>query len=599
MAQSPRNAAQDPARLFAEAEQAFARGDLATARQRLATVDRLAPGHPAVLHLAALVARKSGDAGAAEQLFVAAHNAAPRDAQVLNNHANFCGDQGRKADALALYDKALALRPDFTEAAFNRALTLTDLEQYTEARRAFAALEAKAGGQALFWSARGRMEREAGDPHQAAIWYDKALALDPGHARSLHGRARLALECGEGDTVARFAAIHARNPQDRLALLGEAQARHEANDPAGAAMVDALLAEQPDWLDAVLIRAEMRWEAGDTDHYLDDINRALDARPGDPLLLRARIDLCSGTDQFARAADFARDAQPLQPEFPEFLQLEAVNAGAMGDHGRAAIAIDRMHARGWHDAMVESRHWLRSGDPAQAEAVLAPLRAAEPGNIAAWAQSDFAWRMLGDKRHEWLHGQDNLYKLRPLGLADSDVSRIADYLRDLHNRSAFPVGQSLRGGTQTRGALLWRREPEAALLREAIYAGVLAHWQDLPARDDAHPLLRHRYRVPAFRGSWSVRLTDHGFHVAHIHPHGLLSSASYWVVPQAEPGGDPQSGHLEIGGPPADLDLPLGPRTIIAPKPGHLALFPSTLMHGTRPFAKGERITMAFDVVAH
>ena len=98
-----------------------------------------------MLHLAALVARKSGDAGAAEQLFVAAHSAAPRDAQVLNNHANFCGDQGRKADALALYDKALALRPDFTEAAFNRALTLTDLEQYTEARRAFAALEAKAG----------------------------------------------------------------------------------------------------------------------------------------------------------------------------------------------------------------------------------------------------------------------------------------------------------------------------------------------------------------------------------------------------------------------------------------------------------------------
>jgi hypothetical protein len=36
---------------------------------------------------------------------------------------------------------------------------------------------------------------------------------------------------------------------------------------------------------------------------------------------------------------------------------------------------------------------------------------------------------------------------------------------------------------------------------------------------------------------------------------------------------------------------------MIRPHVGRLALFPSTLFHGTRPFSAGERMTVAFDVV--
>ena len=35
---------------------------------------------------------------------------------------------------------------------------------------------------------------------------------------------------------------------------------------------------------------------------------------------------------------------------------------------------------------------------------------------------------------------------------------------------------------------------------------------------------------------------------------------------------------------------------MIEPKPGRLVLFPSTMWHGTEPFAAGERLTVAFDV---
>jgi predicted 2-oxoglutarate/Fe(II)-dependent dioxygenase YbiX len=42
------------------------------------------------------------------------------------------------------------------------------------------------------------------------------------------------------------------------------------------------------------------------------------------------------------------------------------------------------------------------------------------------------------------------------------------------------------------------------------------------------------------------------------------------------------------------LDLPSYAQ--IEPVPGRLVLFPATLWHGTTPFDRGERLTVAFDV---
>jgi hypothetical protein len=176
------------------------------------------------------------------------------------------------------------------------------------------------------------------------------------------------------------------------------------------------------------------------------------------------------------------------------------------------------------------------------------------------------------------------------------LDSLAQLLRRLHRTRAHPIGQSLRGGTQTRGRLFRRQEPEIAHLRDAIEQAVREHMRGLPAADPAHPLLRHRGRGAALAGSWSVRLQSHGFHVSHIHPEGILSSACYISLPEGI-GGPEREGWLELGRPPAELGLPLEPLATIAPRPGRLALFPSYLFHGTRPFRDGERLTVAFDVV--
>jgi hypothetical protein len=181
-----------------------------------------------------------------------------------------------------------------------------------------------------------------------------------------------------------------------------------------------------------------------------------------------------------------------------------------------------------------------------------------------------------------------------LNLAPSEVEAIAERLRGLHRTRAHPIGQSLRGGTQTRGQLLSRNEPEIQRLRQAIQATVDEYWSALPPVDPEHPLLRHRDRNPVIRGSWSVRLTGGGFHVSHIHPRGTLSSACYVAVPD---NAEPMAGWLEVGGSPANLNLHVEPVACIEPQPAGIVLFPSYMFHGTRPFVEGERLTAAFDVI--
>jgi hypothetical protein len=60
--------------------------------------------------------------------------------------------------------------------------------------------------------------------------------------------------------------------------------------------------------------------------------------------------------------------------------------------------------------------------------------------------------------------------------------------------------------------------------------------------------------------------------------------------------GPPPAGHIAFGIPPAELGLALEPYRTLAPAPGRLAVFPSTMWHGTVPFDDGERLVIAFDI---
>ncbi len=348
------------------------------------------------------------------------------------------------------------------------------------------------------------------------------------------------------------------------------------------------------WLPALEWLAQLRWSAGEQDEFTGHYAAVATERPS-PELYRSWCGLLAGVDQFEKAAEVAASARRRPGESPDFALLEAVHAGEAGDDERAEALFATLSANGPDRDVQEARHRLRTGDPALAENLTARAIAAQPENISAWALRDIAWRLLGDGRHEWLHGQDGLVRPMQLDLDGAQFGAIVALLDRLHEASSMPVGQSVRDGSQTRGGLFDRHEPEIRMLEDSFARAIEEYRSVLPPRDETHPLLRHRDDPWRFAGSWSIRAFTGGRHTEHIHPLGIVSSAAYFTVPPAQ-SDDAQAGWLELGRPPPDLRLDLPPICAIEPLPGRCALFPSTLYHGTRAFAGGKRMTVAIDV---
>ncbi len=522
----------------------------------------------------------------------------PGNAVLLNSQGADLARRGQAEQALAYFRRAVVADPTHGEAAINAALMLSRLERHGEAVAWLAEREGQLGTQARYWSARAAAERDAKQLAAAARSYDRCLAIDPEHLRAQHGRARVALERGEDDMVARFQRALAGNNGDAELWLGIAQALDYQGDTQQAEQVAQLLCNQaPQWTDALELLAQLRWARGDRDGFTDHFDAAIAARPDDPALPMTRARLLAGVDRFADAADVSARAAKAFPDDPQFGLMTAVHAGEAGDDDRAEALFAGLKLDSLERRLHEARHWLRREQADRAEQLLASVIAEDSQNIGAWALRDFAWRMLGDDRKAWLHGQDGLVRMLDLELDDGATHDLVAALNRLHDGAAIPVGQSVREGTQTRGGLLDRYEPVFARLRSTLEQAVERYRGQLPPRDETHPLLRHRDASLAIVGSWSIRLAKHGYHASHIHPQGLVSSAAYLVVPDApQDGPDPQAGWLELGRPPADLRLSLPPLLSLEPGVGKLALFPSTLYHGTREFDHGHRMTVAFDV---
>ena len=205
--------------------------------------------------------------------------------------------------------------------------------------------------------------------------------------------------------------------------------------------------------------------------------------------------------------------------------------------------------------------------------------------------------MIGDPRSHWLAAQPGLIDTRELLLSASQLADISAVLRSMHRSRSQPIGQSVRGGTQTTGQLFVQQNPAIDLLKDALAVAIRDFVGALPAADPRHPRLKYRDMGLAFGPSWSVRLNEGGFHAAHFHPGGILSSACYISLPETLDDAEERPGWLEIGRPPPQFpDLP--PLQMVEPKPGLLVLFPSYMWHGTVPFAsRQKRLSCAFDIV--
>jgi len=447
---------------------------------------------------------------------------------------------------------------------------------------------------ARMWQMLGLARRRLDDLAPAFEALSRAAELAPADMLIAHSVARVAMEAGLPAT-ALFERARDLAPNDGAVLLGLAAARFADGDLEGAiGGVEVELVRHPGWIEGHRVSTRLRWARGERDGFTQSLERALLAAPRELALWRELTDtLMYAGDHDAALAAIGR-GRTAAGESPVFDALEAVCRAEAGETAAADLLFDRLGPIA-HVTMAARfmRHLLRAGRPEAASAFADGWDGRDPDHLLVPYRSA-AWRLTGDPRWQWLEGDPRLIGVYDLADRLPPLEGLAARLRALHLSLHHPLEQSLRGGTQTDGPLFSRIEPEIRALRETVVEAVEAHVAQLPPPIAGHPTLIARRSPIRFAGSWSVRLTDAGFHVNHVHPAGWLSSALYVTLPDAP--GKGEQGWLKLGEPQAELGLGLAPVRTVEPKPGRLVLFPSTLWHGTIPFEAGERMTVAFDV---
>jgi tetratricopeptide (TPR) repeat protein len=385
------------------------------------------------------------------------------------------------------------------------------------------------------------------------------------------------------------ALVDAPNDGELLITHAAAAAASGANDPFS--KIEGILARAPDWVDGQKALARLKTEFGHG-APLATLERALDQLPDHPRLWMAYIALLGAGNQHQTAAEKVRDLRQRIGDLPPLRLLEARHAGFAGRIEEAQDLLEALpeDVPDLHYELARNSLRLKRLDQAAA-AIDKGLKVAAK-DVGMWALAEICWRALNDPRHEWLLPDKALFTQVSLGLSEQGLSNLVRAISQLHSSISAPLGQSVIGGTQTRGNLRWREEKVIVDLFSALERELRSFAKSLPDLDPKHPIEVLKSREPKITASWSILLKSEGFHVSHLHNSGLISSALHLQVPK---GLDEGEGALELGRPPTDIDLPIQALAKFDAKPGHLVLFPSFLYHGTTRFREGRRLTVAFD----
>ena len=458
------------------------------------------------------------------------------------------------------------------------------------------------------WSMLAMARLRTNNHSAAADAFVRAASLDPEGGRAWLNAATVLNQVGrmtESADAAQRAITLGFAPPDAYLLLGRALQR--VGDLAGAeAAFEAAIAARPTFAAAHRELAQLLWmRTGDRERATGPLNAAIVAHPGDSDLrgVLTRVLKMAG-DEAGALAEAERLLEVMPPGGPRRL-FEAHEANLRGDYDAAAEAARDAATMGADisqamEALASAQ--LANGDAAGLLATGDEWLKHDEFNQLAIGYRATALRMIGDPRGDAFRDYETLVRSfdidlpNPWASMDAYLSDLTAALTPMHPFEAHPLGQSIRGGSQTMEPLFQSRDPAIRAFFDAIDEPIHRYMAELGTGND---VLRIRNRgAYAIKGSWSVWLKPGGFHVDHVHPQGWISSACYIATPKVSEDGDRREGWIRFGQPPVQPPGGLSAEYFVQPRAGRLVLFPAWMWHGTVPFTSDERrLAVAFDVL--
>ncbi len=446
--------------------------------------------------------------------------------------------QGKQEEALASYDRCLALDQSSALALHNKAVILRQLKRYDEAvsysKRAVKLNPGAANVHQNLGSAHAAM----GEIDQAIKAYERAVKLEPRNPEHHHWLNHLLwIEGKQGFLDSYFDVI---------------RAQPEAQEIRQALVYKLMLSE----------RLEEAQEHADYLVRLDPENPSNLLLQGGVLLRQRQFE----------AALTAHD-QALQK-----------SGGDIGCKREFATTL------------------LANAEPARAMSILDELLVTDPLNQSYWALKATALRLLGSDQYHELYDYERLVLRTPISVPQGYDSigafnrELKSALEALHINKEHPLDQSLVNGTQTIDDLFEGAQGPIGQLERAFDEQMIQFLGQLPP-DVRHPTLARNGAGFICTGAWSVLLRTSGYHRNHHHSAGWFSGPYYVDVPEAAEDAELRQGWIQFGAPSFECIEPLAADYVVKPEPGLMIRFPSYMWHGTIPFDSDEtRMVVSVDL---
>ena len=250
----------------------YQQGRLVEAERIYREVLRQQPTHSGALHLLGLIALHTRHTERAVELIQKAIVLKPDFTEAHFDRGNALYNLKRYEEAVTSYDKVIALKQDFAEAYSNRGLALRDLKRPDEALASFDRAIALKPNFAEAYYNRGVTLHDLKRLEDAVATYDRAIALKPNFAEAYYnrGNALRGLNRHE-EALSSYDNAIALNANHAMAYNNRGNALFDLRRPEDALMsYDEVIALQPD-------RAEAHRHRGIVLQYLNRSDEAFAA----------------------------------------------------------------------------------------------------------------------------------------------------------------------------------------------------------------------------------------------------------------------------------------------------------------------------------
>ncbi len=265
------------------------------------------------------------------------------DSEILNRDGIELQQKQRPLDALALFSRALTLKPDYVDALCNRGAALQALRRFDEALADYDRALALDAGHFLSLNNRGTVLFLTGRYTEAIATFDAAIRIQPDSVSLYYNRGLAAQQLGAGEAaLADYARTLSLQP-DHLGALNNRSAilKSLGRYPEALEALDRLLAVAPSNSDGVYNRGLVLEALGRDDDAMACFDRAIELRPtwASPYTNKGALLLRQA--RFGEALTYSERALALVPHDLASLKNRAHALAGLQKPDDAFVAYDR------------------------------------------------------------------------------------------------------------------------------------------------------------------------------------------------------------------------------------------------------------------